>query len=121
MSRGRRIKMDLTDFVKDVGAQRWMFVRPESFSTISDVVERLRGEYQQLGESDLVTLFLEDFSLPAWETVELLQEGDLVRVCRTQPRVSSCSGRVTSTPTSCSERVTSTPSSSSRKVTTTDD
>ena len=77
--------MDLTDFVKDAGGQRWMFVSREDFSTISDVVDRLREEHQQLGQHDLVTLLLDNFTLPPWESVELLQSGDLVKVCRTKP------------------------------------
>ena len=88
MSRGRRIKLDLSDFVQDAGARRWMFIKEESFSTISDVVEKLREEYQQLGENDLVSLMLDNFSLPPWETVELLQSGDLIKVTRSQPRSS---------------------------------
>ena len=55
MTDGKRIKLDLTDFVKDSGGQRWMFVSREDFSTISDVVDRLREEHQQLGQNDLVT------------------------------------------------------------------
>ena len=84
MSGGRRIKLDLTDFVKDAGGQRWMFVSREEFSTISDVVDRLREEHQQLGQHDLVTLLLDNFTLPPWESVELLQSGDLVKVCRSR-------------------------------------
>ena len=84
MSGGRRIKLDLTDFVKDAGGQRWMFVSREEFSTISDVVERLREEHQQLAQPHLVTLLLDNFTLPPWESVELLQSGDLVKVCRSK-------------------------------------
>ena len=84
MSGGRRIKLDLTDFVKDAGGQRWMFVSRDDFSTISDVVDRLREEHQQLGQHDLVTLLLDNFTLPPWESVELLQSGDLVKVRRTK-------------------------------------
>ena len=84
MSGGRRIKLDLTDFVKDAGGQRWMFVSRDDFSTISDVVDRLREEHQQLGQHHLVTLLLDNFTLPPWESVELLQSGDLVKVCRTK-------------------------------------
>ena len=80
----QRIKLDLTDFVKDAGGQRWMFVSRDDFSTISDVVDRLREEHQQLGQHDIVTLFLDNFTLPPWESVELLQSGDLVKVCRTK-------------------------------------
>ena len=81
---GRRIKLDLTDFVKDTGGQRWMFVNPEDLSTISDVVDRLREEHKQLGQQYIITLFLDNFILPSWESVELLQSGDLVKVCRTK-------------------------------------
>ena len=80
----QRIKLDLTDFVKDAGGQRWMFVSRDDFSTISDVVDRLREEHQQLGQHDIVTLLLDNFTLPPWESVELLQSGDLVKVCRTK-------------------------------------
>ena len=84
MAGKRRIKLDLTDFVKDAGGQRWMFVSRDDFSTISDVVDRLREEHQQLGQHDIVTLLLDNFTLPPWESVELLQSGDLVKVCRTK-------------------------------------
>ena len=84
MAGGRRIKLDLTDFVKDAGGQRWMFVSRDDFSTISDVVDRLREEHHQLGQHDLVTLLLDNFTLPPWESVELLQSGDLVKVYRTK-------------------------------------
>ena len=107
MSRGRRIKLDLTDFVKDAGALRWMFIREENSSTISDVQERLRDEYQQLGEHDLITLFLDNFSLPPWETAELLQPGDLVKVTRTQSRQSVTRARQDEDRSDKGRRVTS--------------
>ena len=101
MAGGRRIKLDLTDFVKDAEGQRWMFVSRDDFSTISDVVDRLREEHQQLGQHDIVTLLLDNFTLPPWESVELLQSGDLVKVCRTKPlqdKTPTVSKSLTSTP-----------------------
>ena len=90
MTDGKRIKLDLTDFVKDAGGQRWMFVSREDFSTISDVVDRLREQHQKLGQHDIVTLLLDNFTLPPSESVELLQSGDVVKVCRTK---AGCWGR----------------------------
>ena len=84
MAGGRRIKLDLSDFVKEAGGKRWMFVSQEEFSTISDVVARLREEHKQLGQKYIVTLLLDNFTLPSWESVELLQSGDLVKVFRTK-------------------------------------
>ena len=82
-----------------------MFIKEESFSTISDVVEKLREEYQQLGENDLVTLILDNFSLPPWETVDLLQSGDLIKVTRSQPRPSGTQAqRVNKAPPHADER-----------------
>ena len=84
MTGGRRIRLDLSDFVKDAGGKRWMFVSSEDFSTISDVVDRMREEHKQLGQKYIVTLHLNSFILPSWESVELLQSGDLVKVRRTK-------------------------------------
>ena len=90
MTDGKRIKLDLTDFVKDAGGQRWMFVSREDFSTIRDVEDRLREQHQKLGQHDIVTLLLDNFTLPPSESVELLQSGDVVKVCRTK---AGCWGR----------------------------
>ena len=77
---GRRIKLDLSSFVHDGGSHRWMYLPDQSFSTVSYVVDRLKSEDSQLSEDDLVILMLEDFILPAWENINVLQSGDLVRV-----------------------------------------
>lgn len=37
---GRRIKLDLSNFVRDGGSHRWMYLPDQSFSTVSDVIER---------------------------------------------------------------------------------
>eukprot|EP00092_Neocalanus_flemingeri_P027967 GFUD01030364.1.p1 GENE.GFUD01030364.1~~GFUD01030364.1.p1 ORF type:complete len:579 (-),score=205.60 GFUD01030364.1:61-1797(-) len=81
---GRRIKLDLSDFVKDVGYHRWMFLSDTKFTTVSDLVEQLREEYSQLDREDMVQVFMGgEFVIPPWESIQILQAGDLVRVVRT--------------------------------------
>ena len=81
---GRRIRLDLSDFVLDIGSHRWMFLSDDKFSTVSDLVEQLKEEYTQLEAEDMVQVFMDgDFVIPPWESIEILQSGDLVRVVRT--------------------------------------
>ena len=81
---GRRIRLDLSDFVLDVGSHRWMFLSDSKFSTVSDLVEQLKAEYMQLEEGDLVQVFMEgNFVIPPWESIEILQSGDLLRIVKT--------------------------------------
>ena len=81
---GRRIRLDLGDFVLDIGSHRWMFLSDVKFSTMSDLVEKLKEEYTQLEEEDMVQVFMDgDFVIPPWESIQILQSGDLVRVVRT--------------------------------------
>jgi len=76
--------LDLSDFVLDVGSHRWMFLSDSKFSTVSDLVEQLKAEYMQLEEGDLVQVFMGgDFVIPPWESIEILQSGDLLRVVKT--------------------------------------
>jgi len=81
---GRRIRLDLSDFVLDVGSHRWMFLSDAKFATVSDLVEQLKVEYTQLEDDDLVQVFMDgDFVIPPWESIEILQSGDLLRVVKT--------------------------------------
>jgi len=81
---GRRIRLDLSDFVLDIGSHRWMFLSDVKFSTVSDLVDQLKEEYTQLKADDMVQVFMDgDFVIPSWESIEILQSGDLVRVVRT--------------------------------------
>ena len=57
-----------------------MYLRDESVSTVSDIVDRLREEYSQLGQGDNVSLYLDSFLLPAWEDINIVQSGDLIKV-----------------------------------------
>ena len=84
-SGGRRIKLNLDDFVHDGGSHRWMWLAEDSVTSVSDLVDKLRGEYHQLGPGDMVTVYLEDYILPPWETINILQSGDLVKVIRSRP------------------------------------
>jgi len=78
---GIRVKLDLSDFVMDVGARRWMLITPGKMVTVGDLLEKLRGEYGQVGEEDNLTVFLEEqFLVPPWEPLNILKEGDLLRV-----------------------------------------
>ena len=71
---GRRIRLDLSDFVLDIGSHRWMFLSDGKFSTVSDFVDQLKEEYTQLEAEDMVQLFMEgDFVIPSWESIEILQ------------------------------------------------
>ena len=45
-----------------------------------------RSEYTQIGENDLVTLLLDNFILPHWESIDILQSGDLVTVIRNKTK-----------------------------------
>ena len=51
---------------------------------VSDLVDKLRGEYHQLGEGGMETINPEDYILPPWETINILQSGDLVKVIRSR-------------------------------------
>merc|ERR1712098_550025 len=82
MGSGRRIKLDLSDFVSDAGCKRWMYLSDGTVSTVSDLVDILRSEYTQIGENDVVSLLLDNFILPHWETINILQSGDLLTVVR---------------------------------------
>ena len=73
---GRRIKLDLSNFVSDGGARRWMWLSRDQVASVSDLVDQLRSEYHQLGDQDLVTLTLDSFVLPHWESVDILQSGE---------------------------------------------
>jgi len=78
---GIRVKLDLSDFVMDVGARRWMLITPGKMVTVGDLLEKLRGEYGQVGEEDNLTVFLEEqFLVPPWEPLNILKEDDLLRV-----------------------------------------
>ena len=48
-----------------------------------------RSEYTQIGENDLVTLLLDNFILPHWESIDILQSGDLVTVIRNKTKQSA--------------------------------
>ena len=39
---GRRIKLNLSDFVSDAGCKRWMYLSEGAVSTVSDLVDILR-------------------------------------------------------------------------------
>ena len=82
---GRRIKLDLSNFVGDGGSLRWMFVADREVSLVSDLADKLRAEYSQLRDGDTLTLQLDGFLLPPWEPATILQSGDLVTVLRTRP------------------------------------
>jgi len=84
-SSGVRVKLDLSDFVLDVGARRWILLIPGKMVTVSDLLEKIRGEYGQVKEGDTLTVFLEDqFMVPPWEPLAILKEGDLLRVTLSQ-------------------------------------
>jgi len=83
---GKRIKLNLSDFVSDAGCKRWMYLSEGAVSTVSDLVDILRSEYTQIGENDLVTLLLDNFILPHWESIDILQSGDLVTVIRNKTK-----------------------------------
>ena len=61
---GRRIKLDLSNFVGDGGSLRWMFVADREVSLVSDLADKLRAEYNQLQDGNTVTLPLNSFLLP---------------------------------------------------------
>ena len=82
---GRRIKLDLSNFVGDGGSLRWMFVADSEVRLVSDLADKLRAEYSQLRAGDSLTLLLDGFLLPPWEPATILQSGDLVTVIRTRP------------------------------------
>ena len=82
---GRRIKLDLSNFVGDGGSLRWMFVADSEVRLVSDLADKLRAEYSQLRAGDTLTLLLDGFLLPPWEPATILQSGDLVTVIRTRP------------------------------------
>ena len=75
-----RVRADLTDFVEDCTKFRWIFIDSQNFATISDVLEHLRGEVG-LGNRRKLALFLEEpFCLPAGENINILRDGDLIKV-----------------------------------------
>ena len=49
---------------------------------VSDLVDKLRWEYHQLGGME--TINPEDYILPPWESINILQSGDLVKVIRSR-------------------------------------
>jgi len=95
---GRRIKLNLSDFVSDAGCKRWMYLSEGAVSTVSDLVDILRSEYTQIGENDLVTLLLDNFILPHWESIDILQSGDLVTVIRNKTKTKQQSTVESGTP-----------------------
>ena len=56
-----RIKLDLSNLVRDGGSLRWMFVADQE---VSDVADKLRAEYNQLQDGNTLTLLLNSFLLP---------------------------------------------------------
>ena len=36
---GKRIKLDLNDFLESIGCHRWMFLSDDLFATVGDLVE----------------------------------------------------------------------------------
>ena len=44
-----------------------MWLPEDSVTHVSDLVDKLRREYHQLGEGDMVTLYLEDAIIPPGE------------------------------------------------------
>lgn len=85
MSCGVRVKLDLSDFVLDAGARRWILLIPGKMVTVGDLLDKIRGEYGQVKEGDTLTVFLEEqFMVPPWEPLAILKEGDLLRVTLSQ-------------------------------------
>jgi hypothetical protein len=82
---GRRIKLDLSDFVAGIDCHRWMFLSDDKFATVGDLVEQLREEYSQLEKNTMVQVFMGgEFVIPHLEPIQILQSGDLVRVVQDQ-------------------------------------
>jgi len=77
----RRVKLDLSDFVLDVGSHRWLLLVPGAMVTVGDLLTRLRGEYEQVEEGDGLTVFLDgQYMVPPWEPLAILREGDQLRI-----------------------------------------
>ena len=68
----------------------------------------LRGEYTQLEEGDEIKVYLEDCLVPAWETINILQSGDLVKVIRSRP-ASEDNERNQQKPSSCKNKAVAPP------------
>jgi len=78
---GFRIRLDLSDFVKDVGMHRVMFLPKEEILTIADLEQKIRGEYDQCTPDTNILLFIQDgFLIPSWEPIQVLQNDDKVKV-----------------------------------------
>jgi hypothetical protein len=83
---GRRVKLDLSSFVRDAGSHRWMLLAPGRLSTVGDLLLQLRAEYPQVEEADTLTLFLEEqYMVPPWEPLDILEKGDQLRVTLSRP------------------------------------
>lgn len=74
-----RIRLDLSDFVHGMNAKRWMHLSGDKVSLVADIVDIIRGEYEEVEDDDCVNLFLDGFSLLSWEPVKILKNGDLVK------------------------------------------
>ena len=56
----------------------WMFCDLKKFKTISDLTEKIKERYDIRNQT--VNLFLDNAILPNQETIEILNNGDLVKV-----------------------------------------
>ena len=78
---GLRIRLDLSDFVTDYTKFRWIFLSPDGFTTVSDLIDHIRSEYSACESDDIITLFLQEpYCLPSWESIRVLKDSDIVKV-----------------------------------------
>ena len=108
---GRRLRLDLSDFVIDAGAKRWIFLSDQKFSTVSDLIDQLKDEYTQLTKEDTVHIFMDgDFVIPSWESIEIFQSGDILKIKKIngtnkRERSSSASGVLEKEPSSKKRKI----------------
>jgi len=65
--------------VSGLNAMRWMHLSSDKVSMVADLVNLIREQYEEVQVEDSVNLFLDGFSLPSWEPVKILKNGDLVK------------------------------------------
>ena len=52
------------------------------FSIIGDIIEYLTKDYKNILVGETISLYVENCLLPPWETAQILQPGDCIKVVR---------------------------------------
>jgi len=77
---GLRIKLDLTDFIHNVYSKRVMYLDLETVRTVADLENKIRDEHAECGQHQILMFLQGGFLLTTWESIQVLNNEDLIKV-----------------------------------------